>query len=1027
MINFSAYSIRNPLPSILLFIVLTLWGLFSFYKLKVQDFPDIDLPMVTVNVAWTGASPDQMESEVVRKIEGALSSVNGIKNVYASILDGTARVMVEFILEKDGNEGLDDVRNAVTAIRGDLPASINEPQVAKIQFTAAPILAYTINSSRMDEEELSWFIENSLIKKLQGIAGIGTITRVGGVNREIKVELDLEKLQALKVSLAEISTQIKNISQEFAGGLAKIGDSEQSMRTIGSVKDVDELRQLPIVLYDGRVIKLGNIAKISDDIAEIREIAEVNGNKVIGIEITRAKGANPIELSRAINTKLQQISSEIAGLTYTKVFDMVEYSEEDYRASMLLLFEGSLLAVLVVWIFLRNLRSTLITCVSLPLSIIPTYIGLRYFGFSLNMVTLLAIGLVVGILVDDAIVEIENIIRHLKMGKTPYQAAMEASDEIGLAVIATSLTIIAVFLPTAFMDGISGKFFKQFGWTASIAVFFSLIVARLLIPMMAAYLIKPIPENKNNAQIIKNENNKFHNKYLQIVNWCLQNRKTTIFSAIVFFIFSIGLVALLPSNFMNGDDAPQTAINIELPPGAKIEDTYKRALELQQLVVKIPDVKLVYLTVGGGKTGADVFAGGVGEVRKAQLAIRLADRSSRHRSKRDIDIQLRELTKQIDGIRFSIGLGQSGGKYNMAISSDDPELLSATAQKINNELQTLIGVGSIISNASILKNEVVIRPNSAQAAQYGVTTAEIAQSVRLATIGDYDMFLPKLNLSQRQIPIVVKLSDDIRNNLQLIKQLPIRGAHGFVMLSEVAEVNLESGPAQINRRNRERSINYEIELNGRALGEVKNEIDNLPTMKNLPKGVNQVEFGDAEELTLLINSFLIAMATGTICILIVLILLFRDLYQPISILMALPLSFGGSFLALLITGNDFSMPSMIGLIMLMGIATKNSILLIEYAITARSKRGLGQIEAVIDACSKRARPIIMTSIAMSAGMLPSALGLSGDPTFRAPMAISVIGGLVTSTFLSLLIIPVVYVYMDDLQVWIKNIFKTKKQ
>lgn len=1019
MINFSAYSIKNPLPSILLFIVLCIWGLFSFQKLKVQDFPDIDLPMVRITVFWSGSTPAQMEAEVVRKIEGSITSTNGIKNIYSSIRDDFAVITAEFILEKSGDTALDDIQTAVNRVRGDLPASVQEPQIAKIEFTASPILAYSISADNLSEEELSWYIDNNLSKQLQNIRSVGSVSRIGGVNRQINININLTKLWSLGITPAEISHQLGNISQDASGGIGNIGGAEQSMRTIGSAQNIDELYNLPIVLANERVFKLKDLADIKDEFAKRSVIAQFNGKKIIGIEVTRALGADPILLAQEINNRLAEIVKTQPGLSYKKIFDFVEFTEDNYKSSMELLYEGAFLAVIVVWFFLRNMRSTLITCISLPLSIIPTFIALKYFGFSLNMVTLLAISLVVGILVDDAIVEIENIIRHLNMGKTPYQAAMDAADEIGLAVIATTFTIIAVFLPTAFMDGVSGKFFKQFGWTASIAVFASLVVARLLIPMMAAYLIKPLskklPEAKPTHHLIK---------YLQLVNWCLTHRKITIFASLVFFIGSTGLVVLLPKNFMNTDESTQTLITYELPYGSSLDNSYKKAEEIRQLIKDVPEVESIYTTVGGGKTGADVFAIGNDEVRKGQLSIRLKHLSQRKRSKKAIESEFRKITKKVSGIRFAIGLGSSGGsgRYQMAISSDNENKLANINNIVITQLRSIQNIGNISSNASLQKTEVVIRPDPVLAANYGVTTAQIAATIRLVTSGDYYKLLPKLNLPQRQIPMVIKVDDEVRENFELIKKIPLVSSKGLIMLSEVAQVKLENSPAQINRFNRARNINYEIELDQRSLEEVTKEVDNLPIIKNLPTGITKVKYGDAEEFELLIKSFLIAMSIGTLCVFLVLVLLFHDVLQPVSILMALPLCFGGSFLALLIFGYDFSMSSMIGLIMLMGIATKNSILLVEYAMTARKNRGLNRTDAIIDACSKRARPIIMTSIAMSAGMLPSALGFSGDPSFRSPMAVSVIGGLVTSTFLSLVIIPVVYTYFDDLHDWIKTKF-----
>jgi multidrug efflux pump subunit AcrB len=629
-------------------------------------------------------------------------------------------------------------------------------------------------------------------------------------------------------------------------------------------------------------------------------------------------------------------------------------------------------------------------------------------------VTLLSLSLVVGILVDDAIVEIENIVRHLGMGKTPYQAAMEAADEIGLAVIATTFALVAVFLPTAFMSGVSGKFFKQFGWTAALAVLASLLVARLLTPMMSAYLLRPNtrPPREGRGMAL----------YLAWAGACLRHRVRTMAGATAFFFGSVFLIPLLPTGFIPADDTAQTVVSIELSPGTRFEESYRMAEAARALLVHHPHVKKVYTAIGGGTSGADLFnQGGVPEVRKASLTLVLSPRGERSVSKQQIEGELRAALKALPGARITVGLGGSGEKYQLALASEDGEVLMAAARQVERELRQIPGIGNVNSSASLVRPELVVRPDFARAADLGVTTAAIADALRIATAGDFDIGLAKLNLAERQVPIVVRLPEEARADLDLLARLPVNGKRGPVMLGNVAEIGLASGPAEIQRFDRRRNVNFDIELGSRSLGEVEAAIDRLPGLKALPPGVTRQAIGDAEEMRVLFGSFGLAMLTGILCIYAVLVLLFREFTQPVSILAALPLSLGGAFVALLLTGSSFSMPSLIGLIMLMGIATKNSILLVEYAIVARRDRGLARTDALLDACHKRARPIVMTTIAMGAGMLPIALGLGVDPSFRAPMAIAVIGGLVTSTFLSLLVIPVVYTYVDDFVAWTRRL------
>ena len=1015
--NVSAWSIRNPIPSVLLFIMLTLAGLMGFKAMKVQQFPDIDLPTVTVTASLPGASPAQLETEVARKIENSIATLQGLKHIYTKLQDGAATITAEFRLEKPTQQAVDDVRDAVSRVRSDLPADLRDPVIAKMELSGAPILTYTVESSRMDGEALSWFVDNTVTKGLLSVRGVGAVSRVGGVTREVRVELDPARLQALGATSADISRQLRQIQQDASGGRTDVGGAEQSVRTIATVHSADELGRIEIPLGDGRRIRLDQVARVTDTVAEQRSGALLNGKPVVGFEITRTRGAGEIDVATGVRAALDKLKAAHSDITVTEAFNFVDPVQENFDGSMLLMYEGAALAVLVVWLFLRNWRATLVATVALPLSVIPTFVAMYLLGFSLNVVTLLSLSLVVGILVDDAIVEIENIMRHLRMGKTPFQAAMEAADEIGLAVIATTFTLIAVFLPTAFMAGIAGKFFVQFGWTAAIAVFFSLVVARMLTPMMAAYILKPPKDPHQEPGWTRH--------YMRWVQWCLRHRVLTTLAGSVFLIGSFALVPYLPTGFLPPDDLSQTQVYVALPPGSTYKQTLAAAEQARVLVQKNPHVKLVYTAVGGGATGGDPFAmGGASEVRKATLTINMTPRAERPGlSKQAIERQLRDALAVLPGARISVGFGGSSEKYVLVLASEDGHALSVHARQVERELRTLPGIGSVTSTSSLVRPELIVRPDFARAADQGVTSAAIAETLRVATSGDYDQGLAKLNLSQRQVPVVVKLAAEARADLDLLSRLAVPGSRGPVMLGNVAAFSVESGPAQIDRYDRQRNINFEIELNQQPLGKVQELALALPSLKNLPPGVTQTTVGDAEAMTELFNSFVLAMLTGVLCIYIVLVLLFKDFVQPATILGALVLSIPGAFLALFITQTALSMPSMIGLIMLMGIATKNSILLIEYAIMARRDFGLTRLQAVLDACHKRARPIVMTTIAMGAGMMPIALGWGTDPSFRAPMAIVVIGGLITSTFLSLLVIPVLFTFVDDMVQWLVRLFK----
>jgi multidrug efflux pump subunit AcrB len=1019
--NISSWSIKNPVPAMILFMLLCLAGSMSFNSMKVQNFPDLDLPTVTVSAALPGASPDQLETQVARKIENSVAKLQGLRHIYTTIQDGSVTITAEFRLEKPVQEAVDDVRSAVSEVRADLPNDLREPIVSKLNIAGAPILAFTIASDRMDAESLSWFVDDALTKKLLSVKGVGNIGRVGGVNRQIWVELDTEKLQSLNATAADISRQLSLIQLEAAGGATKISGSEQPIRTMAKVKSADELANMEIALTDGRKVRLNQVANVIDTIAEPKSAAFLDGKSVIGFEVSRSKGASELEVGAGVYKVLDAIKQAHPDFKITEAFNFVAPVQEEFDASMMMLYEGAILAVLVVFLFLRDFRATFVSAVALPLSVIPAFIGMKAMGFSVNIVTLLALSLVVGVLVDDAIVEVENIVRHLRMGKTPFQAALIATEEIGLAVVATTFTLIAVFLPTAFMDGIPGKFFKQFGWTAAFAIFASLLVARLLTPMMAAYIMRPSKDGIAKDGVVMRI-------YMKIARWCVGHRLLTFLAAIGFFVFSIYLIQFLPKGFVPADDNSQTQVRIELAPGATLAQTIAISEQARLILKDIKHVNSVYTTVGGGAAGSDPFAGGgTVEARKSTLTIQLDPRGKRPK-KQVIENEMREKLKALAGVRLGVGLEGSGEKYVLALTSEDSIALAAAASAVEKDLRTINGLGNIASSAALVRQEIIVRPDFVAAADLGVTSNVIGETLRIATVGDYEQLLPKLNLEQRQIPIVVKLNNAGRQDLSTLGKLAMPSVHGgSVPLEQVATLQISSGPAVISRYDRSRNVQFNIELSGLPIGDAADAIKKLPAIQHLPAGVAQAELGDAEMMGELFASFGIAMLTGVLCIYFVLVLLFKDFLQPITILIALPLSLGGAFLALLVAGKALSMPSLIGLVMLMGIATKNSILLVEYAIMARRDHGMTRFEAIMDACHKRARPIIMTTIAMTAGMLPVALTLgTGDGSFRSPMAVSVIGGLLTSTLLSLLVIPVAYTLVDDIQAFFRKLFERRQ-
>ncbi len=1006
--NFSAWSIRNPVPAILLFAVLTFLGLSALNELGKESFPNVDLPTITVSASLEGASPDQLETEVARKLENQIATLGDIESIRTTITEGSVSITVQFELDKDSEEALNLVRNAVDSTRSDLPSALQVPIVSKVTTTPHPVLTFVVKADNMDETELSWFIDNELEKALLSTQGVGKFSRIGGVDREIQINLDSNAMYGLGVSAAAISQQIKSVQQDASGGRGDLGNSVQSFRTMGALHNVQEIAELEIPLSNGQHIQLNQVATVKDSIAERSSLAMHNEQTVMLVEVYRLRGYSQVTLAKEIRARLETFRQIHPKVQITEAFDSVKNVEENFTGSMQLMYEGALLAVIVVWWFLRDWRATFISAVALPLSVIPTFAVMQYMGFSLNILSLLALALVIGILVDDAIVEIENIVRHLRMGKKPYQAAMEAADEIGFAVIATTFTLVAIFLPTAFMGGVIGKYFKQFGITAAVAIMGSLVVARLLTPMMSAYLLKPHDEGVEKTSPLMQS-------YLSSVEWSLKHRLWIVLGFGLFIWGSISLLPLLPKGFVPSADISQTRVIIEMQPGTPLSttaETTKRAIKLLQ---QNKDVKDIYAAVGQSQGGGGAHRGAVtNDVRNATLNIILTDRTERSYKQAKIEADLRRLLKNLPGARVSVGSGETGERLLLTIASDDVMALNQAGEAIQTELGTINGLGNIVSSASLQRPEIQILPDFDKAAELGVTVASIAEVIRVATAGDFSTAMPKLNLPQRQIPINVRLEPELRNSLAAIEQLQIPGRNGMVSLETVADISLKSGSQKIARFDRLRNVTFDIELSGRLIGDVLKEVNQLPSVQNLPPSVQRIQSGDAKRMGELFGRFGSAMLIGILCIYVVLVLLFADFLQPVTILGALPLSLGGAFLALALTNNSFSMPSVIGLLMLMGVVTKNSILLVEYTIMARKERALSRFSAIMDGCHKRARPIVMTTIAMAAGMMPIALGWGADPSFRSPMAITVIGGLVTSTILSLIVIPVLYTFVDDL-------------
>jgi hydrophobe/amphiphile efflux-1 (HAE1) family protein len=997
--NFSAWSIRYPTPSIVLFAILGILGLISFHAISITRFPNIDVPLINVTIVQNGAAPSELETQVTKRVEDAVSAISGIKNIVSTITDGQSATAIEFQLEVNADHALNDVKDAIARIRSELPRTINEPIIQSIDVAGTSILTYAVTAPAMTLEQLSWHVDDTLIRAVQGIRGVGRVERYGGVKREVRISLNADRLLSLGVTAAEVNRQLRSTNINLAGGRGEVGGQEQAIRTLASAPAVESLRQTKIALPGGRDTRLDQLGDVIDTYEEPRSFARLNGQPVVAFGVFRAKGTSDVDVKQAVEKKLQDLRAANPNVGIRLIDDTVRYTYGNYLSAMETLIEGAILAIIVVFLFLRDWRATIISSIALPLAIIPTFWAIDAINFSLNLVSLLALTLVTGILVDDAIVEIENIVRHMHMGKSPYHAAMEAADEIGLAVIAITLTIAAVFAPVSFMGGIAGQYFKQFGLTVAIAVLFSLLVARLITPMMAAYLMRPLKESYVREHWLIRS-------YTHFLNFTLRHPYRTMLAGAALLVVSILATGLLPTGFVPPVDASRTVLSIEIPPGSTLEDTRRTTDEIATRVSKFAEVSGV-LVLGG------VSATGTVELGRATVIVSLTPKKQRALSQRQVESKIAGVLSDISDIRYFTVNDRGEREFAIGIVSANPEALNLGVAKMETVLRHEKGFRNASAMAALDRPEIRITPRLDVAAELGVPPDAISETLRVATIGDIPANLAQFDAGDRQVPIRVQLNESARANLTLLSALSVRTARGGVVpLASVADISFGQGPSTIDRFNRVRRVVIGAELtDGMQLGEALTRVKEIAKTQ-LPPGVNLAETGDAQIMSEVFQGFADAMGAGMMMVFAVLILLFGSVFHPITILLSLPLSISGVIIALLATQNPVSMPVVIGILMLMGIVTKNAIMLVDFAVE-QEKRGLTTREAIVDAGRKRARPIIMTTIAMTAGMFPTALGLGDGGEFRSPMAIAVIGGLLVSTVLSLIFVPSFFIVMDE--------------
>ena len=1052
--NFSAWSIRNPIPSIVLFIVLVMLGVQSFRALPITRFPNIDVPVIAVSVSQGGAAPVELESQVTKPIEDALAAVNGVKHITSTLTDGVSTTAVEFRMEKKTDEALQETKDAIAKIRGTLPSSIDEPVIQKIDVEGQSIQTFAATAPGMTLEQLSWYVDDVVLRQLRGLSGVGRVERYGGVQRQINVDLDPSKLQSLGVTAASVNSQLAAVNTDQGGGRGDIGGREQAIRTIGGARSLQQLGETKISMPNGTVVRLDNLAKITDAYEEPRTFARYNGQQVVTFSVFRAKGASATAVGDKVDAAVAKLSEAGKGVKYTLVDDTVHYIYGNYTAAMETLIEGALLAVLVVLIFLKDWRATLISAISLPLSAIPAFWAMSLMGFSLNLVSFLGITLATGILVDDAIVEIENIARHMRMGKSPYRAALEAADEIGLAVIAITFTIIAVFVPVSFMDGVPGQYFRQFGLTVAVAVAFSLLVARLITPMMAAYFLRDHGRVEEEPGFLS----RAYSQFLYFTNWgprinrTRTNAKTgeqyvktmrprimsyvTVFVAGLVLVGSVSLIKLLPTGFIPPGDESRFVLSVELPPGSTLDETLSKTEEMANVVRKNPEVANVFVLGGSSPTGdvapreaamfvslnkkADGLIPGV-----LNPMIRLANKvipftiptvptAGRTKPQITVESEIMPTLATIADARFWKVNDRGARDIQYDMLSNDPVELNNAVAALEGALRKEPKLRSVAAQGALDRPEIKITPKLDEAAKLGITSQQISQALRVATIGDFGPLLAKYNAGDRLIPIRVQIPLASRASFDEIAGLKIMNAKGqSVPITTVADIKFSSGPASVTRHDRQRWAKIGADLQqGVELGDGQKRFEEVAASLNFPKSVEFTAGGDAEVQGEIFSSFGKAALLGVVIMLGILILLLGNFFQPFAIVFALPLSIGGVVAALLATNQALSMPVVIGMLMLMGIVAKNGIMLVDFAVE-RVKHGMERVDAIVDSGHKRARPIIMTTLAMGAGMLPSALGIGEGGEFRAPMATAVIGGLIASTILSLVFVPSFYIVMDD--------------
>jgi len=1027
----SNLSIKRPIFATVMILALVTLGVFSYRRLAVDMFPDVEIPVVSVVTKFPGSSPETVEREVSKRIEEAVNPISGVKHVLSTSRESVSTVVIMFHLEVRVNDAAQEVRAKVGAIRGDLPKGIEEPIIQKLDFAAFPIASLAVRSERLSPRDLTTLVEKKIKKRFENLSGVGKIDLVGAAKREVNVNLDPFRMEALGMGVDEVIAGLQSENVNTPLGRLNRGGTEYPLRISGKPEAVEQFKTMVIARRGGRPIPLAEVARVTDGVEEQRSLALVNGIPAIGMDILKQSGANTVGVVDRVKQEIVALQKELPpGTTVEMVRDasiMIRDSVRDVEETLVL---GGLLTILIVFCFLNSWRSTVITGLTLPISVISSFTVMNFLGMTLNVMTLMALSLAIGMLIDDAIVVRENIVRHLERGEDHFTAAREGTSEIGLAVLATTLSVVAVFVPVAYMKGIVGRFFFQFGITVAFAVLVSLFVSFTLDPMLSSRWVDPDIERKGKrhflARLLDHFNHWFDRTadgYRAVIGWALDHRKTVLFLATVSFFAGLGAFGILQTEFMPNFDKGEFQLNFKSAPDASLEETRSRLAAIEAVLGQIPEVHHTYSTIGAGDTGT---------VRDGRVFIKLKERKERRRSQGEIQRDFRERLAQIPGILPAIleWAGGSSEKPLVAnVRGEDITLLKKYAAELKQEIYKIPGIVDLEVTLELDIPEFRLVVDRERAVDAGIMTGDIVRTVgalvggqAVTTYEDEDgdavNVRVRLPLALRQDPAQV---EKLRLAVPRPNALP-----ALVPLGNVAQYGMSTTPSEINRQDLTRQVVITANLDGLPLGTAVQKIEEAARRLSLAPGYRVVFSGEAEDMAESFRYMAEALILAVIFVYLILAAQFESFIDPLAIMFSLPLSIVGMAGMLWLTRGTINIMSLIGLIMLMGLVTKNAILLVDFTKTLR-RRGMNRREALIVAGRTRLRPILMTTLAMIFGMLPLALALGQGAEMRAPMARAVIGGLITSTLLTLLVVPVVYTVLDDAGAWMRRRWERKKE